>query len=220
MTTAFRKLDRSVKLFRQNAAMGVEDTYDTVAETYAEQFADELAGKPFDLQLLGSLVPRVDGLVADIGCGPGQIGRFLFDRGVDVVGVDLSAGMLQVARAGNPGIRYERADVRALPFPDDALGAAVAFYSLIHLDDLAPALTELHRVIRSGGVLCIALHEGEGARHRDEWYGRAIDLTVQLWPRATVVDALVDAGFAVESAIIRERYEGETTTRLYVTAIS
>lgn len=200
--------------------MGVEDTYDTVAETYAAQFVDELDRKPFDRALLESLAQRVEGTIADIGCGPGHIGRFLFDRGTDVVGVDVSGGMVGVARRRNPDMRFEQADVRSLPFADGELGGAVAFYSLIHLDDLVPALTELHRVISIGGLLCIAVHEGEGSRHRDEWYGHAIDLTARFWSRQEVADALVATGFVVESAVIREPYDGESTDRLYVVAIS
>jgi trans-aconitate methyltransferase len=76
-------------------------TYDVVAEEYAAAFSDELDAKPFDRELLDGLAREVAGrgLVCDLGCGPGQIGAYLAQRGCDVVGIDISPGML--LSAGN-----------------------------------------------------------------------------------------------------------------------
>jgi SAM-dependent methyltransferase len=116
-------------------------------------------------------------------------------------------------------MRFEKADVRALPFDDGALGGAVAFYSLIHLDDIAPALTELRRVIRVGGLLCVAVHGGEGEAHVDDWFGRGVSVDARFWSLDALVAEIDDAGFAVESAVAREPYPEEgQTTRLYVIA--
>lgn len=204
--------------------MGVEDTYDAIADVYAERFTDELDRKPFDRDLLDSLVPRFDaGLVADIGCGPGQIGRYLFDRGVDVIGVDLSAAMVRVARDRNPGMRFEKADMRVLPFADDELAGAVAFYSLIHLtpEDAAAACAELHRVIAPGGVLCVAVHMREDGEvvHLEEWFDRPVDIDARFWSVDDALGALA-GHFRVDWMHVREPYEEERTTRLYFTAIS
>ena len=74
-------------------------SYDVVAETYAGKFSDELSRKPLDREWLERFArdcPR--GRVLDIGCGPGHVGRFLADRGLDVTGIDLSPAMVDVAR--------------------------------------------------------------------------------------------------------------------------
>ena len=55
------------------------DSYDNIADDYAEEFYDELERKPFDRDLLKRFVlglPR-RGPVCDLGCGPGQIAKFL-----------------------------------------------------------------------------------------------------------------------------------------------
>lgn len=192
--------------------MGVQDSYDAVADAYAAQFTDELDHKPFDRDLLDRVAAEVAGPLVDIGCGPGHVGA----RAGATVGLDLSHEMLRIA----PFPLCVRGDVRALPFADGALGGAVAFYSLIHIPTLDSALRELHRAIRSGGVLVVAVHEGEGEVTRDEWYGRAIDLWVRFWTRDEVVGALTAAGFHIESATTRESYEGELFPRLYVVAIA
>jgi trans-aconitate methyltransferase len=73
--------------------------YDAVAETYGEQFADELDFKPLERGLLHAFCELAPpGAIADIGCGPGHITRFLAERRDDVLGVDLSPAMVAVAR--------------------------------------------------------------------------------------------------------------------------
>ena len=67
-------------------------SYDQVADGYAEKYFGELAYKPLDRALLGRLVENVGSLgpICDMGCGPGQIARYLKERGTDALGVDLS----------------------------------------------------------------------------------------------------------------------------------
>ena len=76
-----------------------------------------------------------------------------------------------------------------------------------------------HRVLGEGGIFVVSFHEGDGSvLHRDEWYGKPIDISVKIWPKAEVDAALVQAGFTIESSLVRETYEGELFPRLYVTA--
>src|SRR6266850_631643 len=90
--------------------------YDRVAEHYATEYFDELKRKPFDCELLDTFAESVrdDGPVCELGCGPGQVARYLKDRGVDVCGLDLSSEMVRVARDLNPDISFEQGDLCAL----------------------------------------------------------------------------------------------------------
>ncbi len=101
----------------------IRATYDAVAKEYAAAFAGELAAKPFDRELLADFAAACDGLVFDVGCGAaGHVTRFLADQGADVVGVDLSAASIEVARARQPALRFEVADMRNLPAADGLAG--------------------------------------------------------------------------------------------------
>src|SRR5262250_1364895 len=86
-------------------AMSIRDSYDAVARAYAAQLASELSGKPLDRHLLNRFAEEVRGrgLVADLGCGPGHVARYLHERGVTMVGIDLSPGMIAQAEQLNPG---------------------------------------------------------------------------------------------------------------------
>ncbi|HEX4905661.1 MAG TPA: class I SAM-dependent methyltransferase [Acidimicrobiales bacterium] len=187
--------------------------YDPVAREYAEQFRDELAGKPFDRALLDSVAARCrGGVIADLGCGPGQVGRYVGAG----VGLDRSFEMLRLVPF--PAVH---GDLRALPFADGSLAGIVAFYCYIHIEELGVAFADARRALRPGGVFVLSVHEGdEGWLHRDEWYDKPIDIWVRLWSKAEIDDAVVAAGFTIESSVIRESYEGELFPRLYVTAVA
>ncbi len=192
-------------------------TYDRVARAYAEQFFTELDRKPFDRELLDrfAAILKDRGRVCDVGCGPGHVGRYLADRGVDVFGLDLSPGMVALARDLNPGMRFEQGDMLALHLPDGALAGIVAFYSLIHLERVAAAraLAEMARVLIPGGALLLAFHGGEGEVHAEDWFGQGVSIDATLFQPAEMATYMEQAGFRIEEVVTREPYEFEYPSR-------
>ena len=191
---------------------GPRAVYDEVAVAYAAQFADELPSKPFDRSLLAAVAEMSgSGPLADVGCGPGHITRFLADRHPDVLGFDLAPAMIEVARSSFPDLAFDVASMLKLPAPDATWAAAVAMYSVIHLSDAerAIALRELARVLRPDGVLLIAFHvdapglPSGAVNHLQEWFGRPVRLDGRfLAPEAVLGDA-EHAGFALAARLDR-----------------
>ena len=95
----------------------VRAVYDTVAEDYAEAFAGDLLNLPLDRQILHTFARRIapGGLVLDLGCGPGQVGQYLVELGLRVVGMDPAQRMLLVARRRTGNGRVLCGDMRAHP---------------------------------------------------------------------------------------------------------
>jgi SAM-dependent methyltransferase len=199
-------------------------TYNAVAEDYAAAFAGELAGKPFDRNLLDEFAAAVRGRgpVLDVGCGSaGHVTRYLADQGADVAGVDLSPGVIEVARRYQPELTFEVADMRELPAADGSLAGIIAFYSVIHLPagQVPLALAEFRRVLAPGGVLLIAMHGGAGVVEADDWFGRDVRVKSSLWSLAELAAAIEATGFTVVRQRTRQPYPGEyPTERLYVWA--
>jgi SAM-dependent methyltransferase len=184
--------------------------YDTVAREYANRFADELAHKPLDRQLLARFASEVRGcgVVYDLGCGPGQTTAFLHDCGAQVRGLDLSAELVREAGRRHPGIAFETGDMLALPVADASLAGVVAFYAIVHLSPagLRRALAEMYRALRPGGRLLLAFHIGEGSVHVEEFLGHRVALDFVLFSPQSVMNELVRAGFVAVEAIERDPY--------------
>ena len=198
--------DRVTASLHQTAA-----SYDRVASTYAEQFRDELLHKPLDRALLTALIELAGagGPIADIGCGPGQVARYLHDQGAIATGIDLSPGMVAAAQAAHPEIEFRGGNMLALPLDDDSLAGIVTFYAIIHLrpEEIGPAFREFHRVLKPGGWLLLAFHIGDECIHRDDWLDQPVDLDFYFLAPAAIETALTDAGLSVEMSLQRRPYE-------------
>ena len=188
----------------------VERGYDRVADEYVRRIADELRHKPLDRELLDrfATLTRPRGRIADVGCGPGHVGRHLMERGVRVCGVDLARGMLERARHLHPGLEVLQGDMTALPVRDHAWAGIVAFYSIIHVPraEVPWALAEMRRTLEPGGRLLMAFHIGDGALHMDEWWGHRVDIDFLYFQPGEMATALVTAGFTIEEIVEREPY--------------
>jgi SAM-dependent methyltransferase len=200
-------------------------SYDAVVDEYVRLIFHELEHKPFDRGLLDRFASsiRSNGTVADIGCGPGHVGRYLHERGVRICGVDLSAGMVESARSLNPGIELMRGDMRALPVADGTWAGIVAFYSIIHIprDQVLGTLKEFVRVLEPGAPLLLAFHIGDQIVHLDEWWEQKVCLDFYFFQPAEMQGWLVAAGFEIDEVLEREPYAEDVehqSRRCYISA--
>lgn len=190
--------------------MDVRQSYDAAAKGYADHLADELQYKPLDRHLLNRFGEGVseDGLVGDLGCGPGQVAGYLHRRGSRLIGIDLSPAMLDEARRLHPEVEFRQGDLTLLDLPDGELAGAVAFYAIVHFapDQLEPVFREIRRVIRSGGLFLVSFHIGDAVVHVEDLFGATVSLDFRFHETAAVADALTNAGFKVIERTEREPY--------------
>ena len=186
--------------------------YDPIADEYAETYFDELAHKPIDRLLLNKFARLVEGLgsVCDLGCGSGQIARYLRDKGLPAFGLDLSANMVVKARQLNPDIEFIQGDMTALEAEDESWGGIAAFYSIIHIphEQVTDTLRELRRVLVPGGWLLMSFHIGDEIIHLDEWHGKKVNIDTIFFPVGEIEGYLKEAGFEVAETVERDHYEG------------
>src|SRR5262245_18001081 len=186
------------------------ESYDEIADEYVRRIADELAQKPLDRHLLNRFAEslRGKGLVADIGCGPGHVTRYLHDQGVEICGIDLSPKMVERAGHLNPRIEFRTGDMTTLDVNEATWAGIVAFYSLIHISrgELVRALTELRRVLQPGGLLLLSFHIGDEAVHLDEMWGHKLCLDFFFFQPEEMAGFLTLAGFEIEEIIERDPY--------------
>src|SRR5213592_4275070 len=134
---------------RCRASIGgvAEARYDGLAEWY-ENFRPALA--EHELDALGRLLGPGSGRCLDVGCGTGVPSAAVTELGWSVVGVDVSADLLDVARGRGLEVLETPAD--ALPFEDASFDAAVSFLTHTDIDEFPAAVSEVTRVLRPGAA--------------------------------------------------------------------
>jgi len=185
-------------------------SYDTIAAEYADRIYPELKSKPFDRQLLDRFADdvRMSGPACDIGCGPAQIARYLFDRGVNVFGLDLSAGMLNEAKRLNPNIDFIQGSMLQLGLGADTLGGIAAFYSIIHIgrEQVVATLSEMRRVLKRKGSLLLAFHLGDDVIHMTDFHDHPVDFEATLFRIEEMTGYAKAAGLNLQQAMERDPY--------------
>lgn len=188
----------------------IRDSYDRLADEYARRIFNELRAKPLDRELLDRFAADIVGRgeACDMGCGPGQVARYLRDAGAAVFGLDLSPRMVAEARRLNPDIVFREGDMLALDLPDGALAGIAAFYAIVNLPaaSLPAVFREMARVLRPAGLLLLAFHAGHATLRERELWGRPIDMQFFLFEPATIRREVERAGLIVEDVVERGPY--------------
>jgi SAM-dependent methyltransferase len=135
----------------------VHDGYADWSKTY------DLPGNPLIHLEETVLLPLIGALPAgralDAACGTGRVSAHLAAAGHDVLGVDTTPEMLDLARAKVPAARFVEGRLEALPVDDASFDLAVCCLALDHCDDVAPPIAELARAVRPGGrVILTDIH--------------------------------------------------------------
>ena len=187
------------------------DCYNKTAKNYAEKYLNELSKKHLDQLLLKSFAAENAGRgkMIDLGCGPGQTTKFLSDCGVDdIIGTDISAEMINVARSIYPQLSFEIADMLSLPYPDHYFGSAIAFYSIVHFtyDQLEVAFREIKRVLVNNGEFLFCFHVGDELVHLDNFLDKQVNIDFYFFEVTRITDLLKEAGFTIIDTIERQPY--------------
>jgi len=188
----------------------VRASYDRTADEYVRRIYNELADKPFDRQLLDEFATlmRDRGLVYDLGCGPGHVGRYLHERGIGIRGVDISSEMIKRAGELNPGMEFAEGNMLAMDIPDGSAAGIVAFYAIVNFPhaDLPKVFAEMYRILRPGGTLLLAFHIGNEMKHFDQWWDLPVNIDFYFFDVEAVATDLVAAGFQIEQSLQRDPY--------------
>ncbi len=110
-------------------------------------------------EVLASYIPLDGSVVVDVGCGAGELVRFMRDRGASPIGIECGEVMRQRALDADPNHQdsYLEGVGQDLPVDDGVADAVVFSYSLHHVpaEEMTSALKEAHRVLKPGGILYV-----------------------------------------------------------------
>lgn len=154
----------------------------------------DLYGESFSVSAMLALLPR-DCVIADLGCGTGQLTAMLADHVGRVIGIDNSPAMLKSARkrlADRDTIELLRADLSQLPLNDASCDAAMLVLVLTYIPEVAPVLRESRRILKPSGKLVLV----DLLPHDREDFRRQMGQSHLGFAPAELARALSDAGFS------------------------
>jgi SAM-dependent methyltransferase len=184
--------------FRKVARVSAREGYDIWSETYDQTPNPVVA---MDARhTLQMLAPKRGEQILDAGCGTGRHLKPILRAGSHPIGIDLSIGMLKVARRSLPNAPLAVADLQK-PYPFRVAQFDAVLCALIgeHLDDLPATFREMNQVLKPCGRLVFSVYHPEMAAAGKEANFQKADVEYRLGAvRHTVADylnLLDDAGF-------------------------
>ena len=168
--------------------------YDQISQIY-----DDV--RRADLDLINAFLEHLQlnetSRVLDIGCGTGNYTGLLQKvTHAQLFGVDPSQGMLEKALLKNPQITFRQAEAASLPFASDFFDFSYMIDVIHHIPDIAALFTEIERVLKPGGSLCIVTqsHQQIAARPIAQFFPGIIVADQQRYPD---LPSIIEAGQAI-----------------------
>ncbi|MER5601424.1 class I SAM-dependent methyltransferase [Streptomyces sp. NPDC002265] len=178
---------------------GQAEAFDAIGRRYDEAFRQKDGRLSAGAWLIASLPPG--SRVLDLGCGTGlPTTRRPADAGLEVVGVDLSPGMLRLARKSVPGATFHRlglADLRPAGPHDLGRFAVAAFFSLLLLSraEIPLALRTVRHLLVPGGLFALSMVEADVDAFAIPFLGNTIRVSGYL--REELYEVIEAGGFEI-----------------------
>ncbi|UCD91670.1 MAG: methyltransferase domain-containing protein [Methanobacteriota archaeon] len=203
------------------------EAYEKLAERYAAlsetKFENAFVERPATI----SLLPEIEGKrVLDAGCGPGIYSEWLTSHGAQVVAIDVSPKMLELARQRLPNsVEIRLADLdKPLDFlEDESFDIVLCPLVLDYVENMEDLFAEFHRILLKSGVLVFSMGHpffeyflrSDGDYYSTElvettWrgFGIPVDMPSFRRPLSEVINPLLDMGFSLERILEPRPDEG------------
>lgn len=143
------------------------ETYDNIVKEYISYFnTKNLEGKVQFQKEIDFICSKLnnDAKILDVGCAIGDYPKYLTEKcnnNFDVIGIDSSKNMIEVARQNAPKAKFEVMDIRKLEFLKETFDAIICFATLIHVNDneCIKVLNKFDEILKKEGLIAINVME-------------------------------------------------------------
>lgn len=184
----------------------VED-YDDIAKEYADEFYEDTSANEYINEFLNSLTGRK---ILDAGCGNGKDCKYIEQKGFSAIGIDLSEGMLEIAKLRYPKGEFHKMDMTNITYKDNSFDGIISNCSLFHIPtELLPqTLEQFKRVLKPNGKLLFILQEGKEEKMVEEPYRPGVYLYMNYFSIESISKLLKSHNFSVDK-FYREKTHNE-----------
>jgi len=135
------------------------ESYQAIAQEFAQNVADLAPIKSIEkfMTLLG---PKAK--VIDIGSGSGRDAKIFTSKGIDVLGVDFSSNLIDIAKLNTPLANFQLLDIETLNLPASFFDGAWAAMSLAHIakENFPSVLNRIYCLLKKNGYFYLTLKKG------------------------------------------------------------
>lgn len=138
-----------------------QDSYQATAETFTKNVAD-LAPQE-SIEKFIKLLPTNPKII-DIGCASGRDAKIFSSLGANVVGIDFSSNLIDIAKKNAPEASFQVMDIETMNFPNGSFDGAWAGMSLLHIPkkSILKVLSNIHQLLKPKGIFYLTVKKGKG----------------------------------------------------------
>lgn len=187
-----------------------KDSYEATAEEFSSNVAD-LAPMESIQKFINFLPARAK--IIDIGCGSGRDANIFAENGLNVLGVDFSPNLINIAKNNAPSAQFQMMDIEAMTFSPSSFDGAWSGCALSHISKkrLPSVLLNIHSFLKSNGYFYLTVRKGKGeGLEKDLRYGD-IEKFWSYFEEDELADYVRAAGFKIkESSIVIKKFKYPT----------
>ena len=171
------------------------DTYNKIAQEYDKEFGNDYSDTPYVDKFLNYLEGKK---VLDIGCGVGNLTKYIMDKGFNVEGIDLSKEMLNIAKQKYSDIKFYEMNMKEITLRKKYDGIMLA-YSLFHLTkkEVIEVLPKYYDLLNSKGKILLILQYGQGERIVDEPLKEGLKIFINYYSQDEIIEILKNNSFKI-----------------------
>ena len=171
------------------------DTYNKIAQEYDKEFGNDYSDTPYVDKFLNYLEGKK---VLDIGCGVGNLTKYIMDKGFNVEGIDLSKEMLNIAKQKYSDIKFYEMNMKEITLRKKYDGIMLA-YSLFHLTkkEVIEVLPKYYDLLNSNGKILLILQYGQGERIVDEPLKEGLKIFINYYSQDEIIEILKNNSFKI-----------------------
>jgi len=170
------------------------ETYEQMADLYNSLY-------PYvNKENIDFFIDKLNGdKILDIGCGSGRDAEYFANKGLDVIGIDLSNRFIEISQAKVPKAKFIKMDMRNINFPVNSFDGIWSMASILHIPKLEvkDTIIKFREVLKTNGIIYISVKLGEGEKFvkRDRYKG--LEKFFAFYTESEMSDLLENCGFEI-----------------------